>query len=121
MKRAVLFSAVAVVLMLVAAGCGGGGTAGSGNNVTITASDYKFTPADITVKVGQPVTIDLQNKGSVEHDWAADDLSAKMAAPVKPGQDEKLTFTPSKAGTFEFHCTVPGHKELGMVGKITVQ
>lgn len=121
MKRAVLFSAVALVLMLVAAGCGGGGAAAGGNEIKVTASDYKFTPADITVKRGEAITITLENKGSVEHDWVAEAINAKFAAVVKPGQTGKLTFTASQAGTFDFHCTVPGHKELGMVGKITVQ
>jgi len=120
-KRAVLFAAVALVLMLVAAGCGGGGAAGGGNEIKLTGTDYKFTPAEITVKRGEAITIILENKGSVEHDWASDPLNAKFAAVVRPGQTGRLTFTANQAGTFEFHCIVAGHKELGMVGKITVQ
>ncbi|MEK7872611.1 MAG: cupredoxin domain-containing protein, partial [Chloroflexota bacterium] len=76
MKRGFLFAAVALALMLVVAGCGGGGAAGGGSEIKLTASDYKFTPADITVKRGEAVTIALENKGSVEHDWASDPLNA---------------------------------------------
>ncbi|ARI78630.1 cupredoxin domain-containing protein [Halobacillus mangrovi] len=39
---------------------------------------------------------------------------------AKPGQTVKLKFIPTKTGTYEFGCTVPGHKEAGMVGTIKV-
>lgn len=36
-------------------------------------------------------------------------------------ETNSITFTPIEKGTYEFLCTVPGHKELGMVGKIIVK
>ncbi|MGI8484578.1 MAG: plastocyanin/azurin family copper-binding protein [Thermomicrobiales bacterium] len=27
----------------------------------------------------------------------------------------------AKAGTYQYYCSVPGHKEAGMVGKLTVK
>ncbi|WP_243388259.1 plastocyanin/azurin family copper-binding protein [Bacillus kexueae] len=33
----------------------------------------------------------------------------------------KIKFIPKETGEFEFYCTVPGHKEAGMVGKFIVQ
>jgi uncharacterized cupredoxin-like copper-binding protein len=36
------------------------------------------------------------------------------------GQTNQLEFTPTAAGTYEFWCTVPGHKEAGMIGKLIV-
>mgnify|MGYP001610998524 CR=1 FL=1 len=32
-----------------------------------------------------------------------------------------MRFTPTKKGTFEFRCAVPGHYEAGMKGTITVK
>ncbi|HSB57745.1 MAG TPA: plastocyanin/azurin family copper-binding protein [Nitrosopumilaceae archaeon] len=40
--------------------------------------------------------------------------------PLKPGEGGQSTFVPTKAGTYYYICTVPGHRELGMEGKIVV-
>ena len=40
--------------------------------------------------------------------------------PLKPGTGGKSHFVPSKEGTYYYICTVPGHRALGMEGKIIV-
>ena len=40
---------------------------------------------------------------------------------VLPGGELEWYFVPVKAGSFDLKCTVKGHAEKGMVGKITVQ
>jgi uncharacterized cupredoxin-like copper-binding protein len=45
----------------------------------------------------------------------------KLHVAAGPAGQGKLTFTPSKAGTYEFYCTVAEHKEAGMVGTLTVK
>lgn len=40
---------------------------------------------------------------------------------VKPGGTSTLTFTPTEPGEYEFNCSVTGHKEAGMVGKLIVK
>jgi uncharacterized cupredoxin-like copper-binding protein len=45
----------------------------------------------------------------------------KLHVAAGPGAQAKLTFTPSRAGTYEFFCTVVGHKEAGMAGTLTVK
>jgi nitrite reductase (NO-forming) len=40
--------------------------------------------------------------------------------PLKPGEGGKSSFVPTKEGTYYYICTVPGHRELGMEGKIIV-
>ena len=52
---------------------------------------------------------------------AVKSVSAKIEpAEAKPGQTVTLEFTPTAKGTFEYVCTIPGHKEAGMKGTITV-
>jgi nitrite reductase (NO-forming) len=85
--------------------------------VTITGSEFKFSPADIQVPAGQPITIHLNNAGSVEHDITVDALQAKIVAAA--GQMAQGTLVFDKPGTYEFYCSVPGHKEAGMKGTIT--
>ncbi|HET8719495.1 MAG TPA: cupredoxin domain-containing protein [Candidatus Nitrosotenuis sp.] len=40
--------------------------------------------------------------------------------PLKPGEGGSSSFIPQKEGTYYYICTVPGHRELGMEGKIVV-
>ncbi|WP_309571669.1 cupredoxin domain-containing protein [Deinococcus sp.] len=41
--------------------------------------------------------------------------------PLKPGEKAVLTFTPTKAGSFEMACHYPGHYEAGMKSPLTVK
>ncbi|WP_349408558.1 cupredoxin domain-containing protein [Pseudalkalibacillus sp. SCS-8] len=38
-----------------------------------------------------------------------------------PGDTVSIKFIPKETGTFEFYCSVPGHKEAGMKGTIIVE
>ena len=39
-----------------------------------------------------------------------------------PGESESVTFTaPSKAGTYPYFCSFPGHYAVGMKGELTVE
>jgi uncharacterized cupredoxin-like copper-binding protein len=37
-----------------------------------------------------------------------------------PGGSTTIKFTPQEAGEYEVFCTVEGHKEAGMIGKLVV-
>lgn len=98
----------------------------------------RFTPADITVKAGETVRFFIVNQGQLVHEMvigtrAELDAHAEMmktmpgmqhAEPnqisLKAGQRGGIVWTFDKVGTFAFACLVPGHKEAGMVGTITV-
>lgn len=93
--------------------------------VKVLATDLKFNPGALQAKVGQPVKIVLDNKGMIEHDIAfptvkADKPAADLKVLAKKGQVGTLEFTPTATGTFEYVCTIPGHKEAGMKGSINV-
>ena len=45
---------------------------------------------------------------------------ASAAAPLKQGESDTSEFIPTEEGTYYYICTVPGHRELGMVGEIVV-
>jgi uncharacterized cupredoxin-like copper-binding protein len=133
-----------VVFTLLLAACGQSQSAASAPQaLSVAANEFAFTPAALSVPAGQPVTINLQNNGAVEHDWSVREIEisgeAKSSSDAQSGHmmggtghepklhvaaniggKGTLTFTPSKAGTYEFYCTVAGHKEAGMVGTLTV-
>ena len=91
----------------------------------IVATDLKFTPATLQAKVGQPVKVTFENKGVIEHDLTfptikADKPASALQVVAKPGQTAILEFTPSAKGSYEYICTIPGHKDAGMRGTINV-
>lgn len=112
--------------------------------VALTARTMAYEPSRIEVKAGAPVELTFVNEDVLEHDFSileipvasvseADSMSAEHEAhmetaaldPVlhvaaEPGTTGRLTFTPTKPGTYEFFCTVSGHKEAGMVGTLVV-
>jgi uncharacterized cupredoxin-like copper-binding protein len=97
-----------------------GQSTSQGQTITITATDYTFTPNTLTINKGQPVTIELVNNGKMPHDIVSPELNLQSST-IQPGQTTRVTFTPEDSGTFNFYCSVDGHRDLGMVGSIVVQ
>ena len=99
-----------------AAGAAAASAATANAPVTITAANWKFAPAEITVHVGQPVTLDVTSTAGV-HGLASDDLGLP-ATTIVPGSSKNVTFTPKKVGTYVLHCTIPcgpGHGKMTLV------
>lgn len=87
--------------------------------IDIKASQYKFTPDTIRVKAGTPVEVHLVS-ADVPHGFAIQALNVN--ATIVPGKETVVRFTPTKAGTYPFICSVvcgPGH--LDMKGKLIVE
>lgn len=110
-------------LAVVLAACGGqkpqptAGQAGGGSAaITVEATEFQFSPKDISASAGTK-SIELKNKGSVEHDFVVDALGINVHAG--PGQTQSASVE-LKPGRYEFYCSIPGHKEAGMVGTLTV-
>ena len=87
-------------------------------NVSITASEFKFSPTSINVPLGQKVIFTLNNTGVVEHDFTV--ASTGFTLRANPGQTATGEFTFDKPGVFDFICSIPGHKDAGMKGSLTV-
>jgi plastocyanin len=103
---------------------GGGGAAGGASTVDISTpsgSDLAFDQKTASAKAGN-VTIDFDNKQPLQHDVAVADSSGKVLGQtdlVSSGTaNTSVNLTP---GTYTFYCTVPGHREAGMQGTLTVK
>ena len=90
------------------------------SKITMIATEFAFSPSQFTVKAGEPVTVTLENNGAYPHNFTVSDLNIKTPN-VEPGGKTTITFTPTKTGTYTFICSVPGHADKGMTGKITVE
>jgi plastocyanin len=123
MRRILL--AICAVLALAAAGCGGGDDGGgassgsssaaasSGGGVAIKMQNIAFDPKAVTVKVGQKIT--WTNDDTTDHNVTAD--SGADFKSDNFGKDGTFDFTPDKAGTIKYECTI----HPGMTATITVQ
>lgn len=137
LKKLFLFASIAMVAMLVLAACGddddddddadtGGDTStmttvDGGDVQTVTMEDtMRFGPQTLTAAAGEELTVNLQNNGAIEHNFAID--AADVDEDVDGGAEEEITFTaPSEAGEYEIYCNIPGHKEAGMVATLVVE
>ncbi|MBI5220375.1 MAG: cupredoxin domain-containing protein [Candidatus Liptonbacteria bacterium] len=90
--------------------------------VKITMSSGGISPSGFTVKAGEPVTIGVTSGDSQTHVFKFDDPSLDaVAVGVGPGETRAITFPAPKAGTYKFHCDVPGHSSRGEVGEMIVK
>lgn len=96
--------------------------AGSGEQstikeVTVRATEFAFTPNELSVKPGQTVRLTFVNEGSSSHNFVIEKLGVQTKF-IASGHADTIQFSvPSDAGNFPITaiCTVPGHKEAGMV------
>ncbi len=88
---------------------------GAPQQIEISAMKFTFTPGEITVKKGQPVTLVLKSQ-DVGHGLRIRELGVDMK--VKAGESATVTFTPDKVGDFIGHCSVfcgSGHGSMKIV------
>jgi len=115
-KRIWMLLTAALLGTVVLSACGSGSA--TSEELTVRASEFEFDPAAITLKIGEPVLVKITNTGSLQHTFTIPDLDVDVATPV--GQTVTVEFTPEQSGTFELICAVPGHKEAGMIGTVSV-
>lgn len=121
MRSLTLFSLLTILVLLLAA-CGGASGPPPAKDVALEGpNELKFTPNEITAEVGQQINITLNNTTTaLEHNlvWAD---SEEEVITTKAGESGSTSRTFDTAGEYEFYCTVPGHKEAGMIGKVVVK
>jgi len=92
---------------------------GSVKEFTVTGSNFKFAPSQLQVKQGDTVRVTFNNQGGM-HDWNLDEFNAHTKV-IKAGQQETVEFVASKAGQFEYYCSVGDHRQMGMTGTLVVE
>jgi plastocyanin len=101
-----------------------GGSAEGGSTLEFEADPggaLAYTTTEASAKAGK-VKIDFNNPQSVTHDVAIEGSSGETVAQTDLiGQEETSTTASLKPGTYTFYCSVPGHREAGMEGTLTVK
>ena len=87
--------------------------------VAVEGSQFKFLPATIKAKKGDTVVVMFKSMGGM-HDFMIDEFEV-ATNQIGDGEEEEMEFVADKIGTFEYYCSVDGHRQLGMVGKLIVE
>jgi cytochrome c oxidase subunit 2 len=95
-------AALALVSVLLSAQTQTPSPTGEARKITVTAKKYEFNPSRIELKVGEPVDITFESEDT-EHGFVCKDLKLEKVT-FKKDSPAHVTFTPDKAGTFDFKC-----------------
>jgi plastocyanin len=79
-----------------------------------------FEPEALTAKAGT-VTIEYDNPSPVDHSVAIEEGSKTLAESEIVTEAITSATADLEPGEFVFYCTVPGHREAGMEGTLTVE
>ena len=83
----------------------------------ITLGEMSVSPKSIEVPAGQRITFNVTNTGTMSHDLKV--LGSMGTDLLPPGESATVTVGPFGEDV-QAWCTVPGHREAGMVLNITV-
>jgi plastocyanin len=130
------------VLALAAAGCGGDdeeepaestpapaetatpeGGGGGGSTVSVAADpagQLAYEPTTLTATAGE-VTIEFTNEASVPHDVVVERDGEDLGETEQITDSSTSTSVELQAGEYTYYCSVPGHREAGMEGTLTVE
>ncbi|MBI5287586.1 MAG: cupredoxin domain-containing protein [Chloroflexi bacterium] len=105
--------------------------------IDVSLKNLRFTPNTMQVTAGQTVQVNVTNMDGTEHDMLVDGLRIVKVGEAGDGhhagatadmlvvhtmanENGSITFRTDQRGTYQFYCTLPGHKAAGMVGEMTV-
>ena len=140
MRRLRMLPLLLVVAVVgITAGCGGDDdeeaaapaetateTEGAAAGQRVGMTEFAFEPKDLTVRQGETIT--AETTGGTVHNLTIEEgpdpekPSNELAATpdVQPGDSAQLTVD-LEPGEYALVCTVPGHREQGMIGTIKVE
>jgi len=135
-RRILLLLLTALALVVAVAACGGdddeesdepaaeettedGGGGGGATLALATDSGgaLAFDQTELTAAAGE-VTIELTNEAGIPHNVAIDGTDAVSETITEGTTSVTVTLEP---GEYTFYCAVPGHREGGMEGTLTVE
>ena len=104
-----------------AGGSGGGGAVETLKFEAAEGSALAYT-SDTAESAAGKVEIEFSNPQSISHDVEIEDAKGEDVASTELVSDGTATATAElKPGEYTFYCSVPGHREAGMEGTLTVK
>jgi uncharacterized cupredoxin-like copper-binding protein len=88
-------------------------------NVSASASELAFVPNTLSAPAGR-VMIRMSNPSQLQHSVALA-VAGVAPGPVVGNGGVSEVVANLAPGTYTFYCTVPGHRDAGMTGTLTVR
>lgn len=92
--------------------------AGNGTAVNVSAIDIAFEQKQLAIAADTDVTITLTNNGVLQHDLVIE--GTDYATDLLDSGESAELIVNLPAGEYAYFCSVPGHREAGMQGTLTV-
>jgi uncharacterized cupredoxin-like copper-binding protein len=107
--------------------------------IEINMTEMTFAPSRIEVKRGEQIRFVIRNDGTEDHEFLLATTKENLAhaevmkkhphmehddpngVRLSPYQSAELIWKFSKAGTFEYACLIPKHRDYGMLGHVVVK
>ena len=107
--------------------------------IVVSMNEMDYSPAVIEVKRGEQIRFVIRNAGTEAHEFllatTAENLKHGEAMKKNPDMEHdepnglrldakksgEILWKFTKAGTFEYSCLIPTHREFGMIGKVVVK
>ncbi len=117
------FSALLVATLALSqagatSGSPSGGGAAAAETIDVALGDIFLAPQQLHALTGSRVTLNVSNTGAIQHDLVVQ--GGPQTAVLNPGQSESLDLGVLQAGTYTIFCSIPGHREGGMIGALIV-
>jgi plastocyanin len=97
--------------------------AGGGRELRLSADPggaFRFDTRSLEARAGQ-VTLVMENPSSIPHNVSIDGGGVdEEGETVQKGGTSRVSAT-LRAGRYEFYCSVPGHRQGGMEGPLTIR
>jgi uncharacterized cupredoxin-like copper-binding protein len=128
MRRSIKWAAAVAMSVAVFGACSSGGgsdkaykqpTGPAVDTLKVNSGNVYFKPTELDAKPGV-VQIDLHNQESGVHDLVIADIPGFQLEVSGEGDNASGKVDLKANKKYEFYCTIPGHKEAGMRGTITV-
>ena len=105
----------------------------------VTLDDHSYSPEQMRFERGRPYVLKLKNVGGEAHDMVGgsffDAIVARMTNSrtgrvvtpylrsiyVSPRQEIEIWFVAVRPGSYEFFCSLPGHRDAGMEGEVIIE
>ncbi len=100
---------------------GGGSSSSTVEFEADPKGELAYTSTSETAKAGK-VTVEFNNPQALTHDVAIENANGEeLGATELIASGSDTTTVDLKPGTYTYFCTVPGHREAGMEGTLTVK
>jgi hypothetical protein len=121
-SMAVIGALVGAVITSLLAGSAAAGGAGVAEEPTVsgvlTVENTAFVETSLEMDSGEVLGLFIVNKDPVPHSFDIDSLDIHVQ--LQPNSTTAVAIKPTGPGNLEFFCGVPGHRQAGMVGTITI-